>query len=156
MKLLLSHSSHLMLRRVSIYSAMTRSLRLGPLPKKLRQQFNCLASHVKCNVLGDCRSMYCHLHSCACELQNDPRGFCAKVSDFGLSRLLPDHSPKFGSNPEYTGTITHMAPELLEHGGMSRAADVYSYGILSKAPCLHCFVQRCAVASTVSAILLYT
>ena len=54
------------------------------------------------------------------------------MSDFGLSRLLPDHSPKLGSQGEYTGTITHMAPELLEHGGMSRAADVYSFGILSK------------------------
>lgn len=55
-----------------------------------------------------------------------------KVSDFGLSRLLPDQSPKLGDKQEFTGTITHMAPELLQHGGMSRAADVYSFGILSK------------------------
>ena len=69
------------------------------------------------------------LHACC--LQADVRRFTTKVSDFGLSRLLPDHSPKLGSQGEYTGTITHMAPELLEHGGMSRAADVYSFGILS-------------------------
>lgn len=69
--------------------------------------------------------------------QDDPRGFTAKVSDFGLSRLLPDTSPKVGqSSGEYTGTITHMAPELLERGGMSRAADVYSFGILSEPPIL--------------------
>jgi hypothetical protein len=67
-------------------------------------------------------------------LQDDIRRFTTKVSDFGLSRLLPDHSPKLGSNAEYTGTITHMAPELLEHGGMSRAADVYSFGVLSTPP----------------------
>jgi len=67
-------------------------------------------------------------------LQYDVRRFTTKVSDFGLSRLLPDHSPKLGSNAEYTGTITHMAPELLEHGGMSRAADVYSFGVLSIPP----------------------
>lgn len=60
------------------------------------------------------------------------RGFTAKVSDFGLSRLLPEHSPKLGSKAEYTGTVTHMAPELLQHGQMSRAADVYSFGILSE------------------------
>ena len=64
-------------------------------------------------------------------LQSDARGFTSKVSDFGLSRLLPEHSPKMGSKAEYTGTITHMAPELLQHGAMSRAADVYSFGILS-------------------------
>lgn len=65
------------------------------------------------------------------------RRFTSKVSDFGLSRLLPEHSPKLGSNAEYTGTITHMAPELLQHGAMSRAADVYSFGILSKLAELH-------------------
>ena len=75
-------------------------------------------------------------------LQADPRGFTAKVSDFGLSRLLPEHSPKKGLHQEFTGTITHMAPELLQHGGMSRAADVYSFGILSK-PCQPlCFAER--------------
>lgn len=56
------------------------------------------------------------------------------MSDFGLSRLLPEHSPNLGSNADYTGTVTHMAPELLQHGSMSRAADVYSFGILSKLP----------------------
>lgn len=76
-------------------------------------------------------------------MQDDPRGFTAKVSDFGLSRLLPDQSPKFGSSsPEYTGTITHMAPELLEHGGMSRASDVYSFGILSELPICLTSVKR--------------
>ena len=84
--------------------------------------------------------------SCILEcVQDDARGFTAKVSDFGLSRLLPDSSPKFGSNPEYSGTITHMAPELLQEGGMSRAADVYSYGILSAllaAMCITTLLKR--------------
>jgi Protein tyrosine and serine/threonine kinase len=28
------------------------------------------------------------------------------------------------------GTITHQAPEVLEHGLLSQAADVYSFGVL--------------------------
>jgi serine/threonine protein kinase len=28
------------------------------------------------------------------------------------------------------GTITHMPPETLEHGIISKAADVYSFGVL--------------------------
>lgn len=30
----------------------------------------------------------------------------------------------------HAGTITHQAPELLEHGVTSKAADVYSFGVL--------------------------
>ena len=29
-----------------------------------------------------------------------------------------------------TGTLTHMPPEVLEHGVTSKAADVYSFGVL--------------------------
>ena len=29
----------------------------------------------------------------------------------------------------YQGTLTHMSPELLLHGRMSKAADVYAFGI---------------------------
>ncbi|KAK9810110.1 hypothetical protein WJX72_005012 [[Myrmecia] bisecta] len=68
------------------------------------------------------------LKSCA----EDSRGFIAKISDFGLSRMLPEASPvgSMASTPDFTGTVTHMAPELLSEGRGSRAADVYSFGIL--------------------------
>ncbi|KAL3143838.1 hypothetical protein ABBQ32_003662 [Trebouxia sp. C0010 RCD-2024] len=56
----------------------------------------------------------------------DERGFTAKVADFGLSRTL-------GSEPVDTGTygtVTHMPPELLTTGKLSKSADVYAFGVL--------------------------
>ncbi len=47
----------------------------------------------------------------------------------------PTHSPApppahtLRPPPPLQGTLTHMAPELLLHGRMSKAADVYAYGI---------------------------
>lgn len=55
------------------------------------------------------------------------RGFVAKVADFGLSRTLTHGSKVVTKTYE---TITHMPPEMLEHGICSKAADVYSFGVL--------------------------
>ncbi|GIL62465.1 hypothetical protein Vafri_16694 [Volvox africanus] len=52
----------------------------------------------------------------------------AKVSDFGLS-LRIDNDATHVSNM-YQGTTAFMAPELLLHGRVSKASDVYSFGIL--------------------------
>ncbi|GLC56027.1 hypothetical protein PLESTB_001056700 [Pleodorina starrii] len=58
----------------------------------------------------------------------DPRGFVAKVADFGLSmRLNPDETHVSNA---FHGTLAYMAPETLLHGHVSRASDVYSFGIL--------------------------
>ncbi|KAL0041901.1 hypothetical protein WJX79_008318 [Trebouxia sp. C0005] len=54
------------------------------------------------------------------------RGFCAKVADFGLSRTV-------GSEPidvNTYGTVTHMPPELLTTGKLSKTVDVYAFGVL--------------------------
>ncbi|DBB02594.1 hypothetical protein WJX82_002554 [Trebouxia sp. C0006] len=54
------------------------------------------------------------------------RGFCAKVADFGLSRTV-------GSEPidvNTYGTVTHMPPELLTTGKLSKSVDVYAFGVL--------------------------
>ncbi|KIY99154.1 BRASSINOSTEROID INSENSITIVE 1-associated receptor kinase 1 [Monoraphidium neglectum] len=59
---------------------------------------------------------------------SDPRGFIAKVGDFGLSMQI-DPGATYISNL-FQGTMTHMAPETMEHGRLSRASDVYGYGIL--------------------------
>lgn len=67
--------------------------------------------------------------------QDDWRGFHAKVSDFGLSKLLPESHLQVKdklATDDVAGTITHMSPELLSGGSMSAAADVYAFGILSK------------------------
>ena len=60
----------------------------------------------------------------------DPRGFQCKLADFGLSRML-DMDMTHISTHTY-GTISYMPPELLSQGKMTRAADVYSFGMLSK------------------------
>lgn len=58
----------------------------------------------------------------------DRRGFVAKISDFGLSRVL---KPEMNHICTQTfGTVTHMPPELLASGIMSPSADVYALGIL--------------------------
>ncbi|PNW70925.1 hypothetical protein CHLRE_17g739250v5 [Chlamydomonas reinhardtii] len=56
----------------------------------------------------------------------DDRHFVAKVADFGLSRVLQGESVTTRSY----GTITHMAQELLVDGLLSKAADVYSFGVI--------------------------
>lgn len=60
----------------------------------------------------------------------DPRGFMCKLADFGLSRVL-DLDMTHISTHTY-GTISYMPPELLSQGKMTRACDVYSFGMLSK------------------------
>ncbi|KIZ02098.1 putative serine/threonine-protein kinase pats1 [Monoraphidium neglectum] len=58
----------------------------------------------------------------------DPRGFTAKVGDFGLSIRI-DPGATHISNL-FQGTMTHMAPETLDLGRISRPSDVYAFGIL--------------------------
>merc|ERR1712130_716865 len=50
----------------------------------------------------------------------------AKIADFGLSRALTASSHETLTH----GTVSHMAPELLEMGQMSKASDIYSFGVL--------------------------
>ena len=53
------------------------------------------------------------------------RRFTAKVSDFGLSRMVND-VVQTGT----TGTPTHMPPELLADGDLSKGTDVYAFGVI--------------------------
>jgi len=57
----------------------------------------------------------------------EPRAIIAKVADFGLSVKM-DHMETHMSNV-FQGTLTHMAPEVLLEGRISKAADVYAFGI---------------------------
>ncbi|KAK9837249.1 hypothetical protein WJX81_001439 [Elliptochloris bilobata] len=56
-----------------------------------------------------------------------PIGVCAKVADFGLSRNM-DVQTRVETRTY--GTITHMAPEVLRFNQISKAADVYSFGVI--------------------------
>ncbi|KAK9817045.1 hypothetical protein WJX72_008849 [[Myrmecia] bisecta] len=58
----------------------------------------------------------------------DSRGYICKLADFGLSRLL-DGTQTHISTQSF-GTITHMPAELLRNGKLTRAVDVYSFGML--------------------------
>jgi len=53
--------------------------------------------------------------------------FHAKVSDFGLSRSYHGHTT---IATQTYGTVTHMPPELLIDGRLSKAANVYAFGVM--------------------------
>ena len=61
-------------------------------------------------------------------LQKSHQGLVAKVADFGLSAKLDDDQTHISE--VRSGTISHMAPELLQSHVSSPAADVYAFGIL--------------------------
>jgi serine/threonine protein kinase len=50
-----------------------------------------------------------------------------QVSDFGLSRTVQGDD---AIQTRTHGTVTHMPPELLMQGTMSKAVDVYSFGVI--------------------------
>jgi serine/threonine protein kinase len=53
---------------------------------------------------------------------SEQRGLTAKVSDFGLSFKMDQAETHVSSM--FQGTQTHMAPEVMESGCLSKAADV--------------------------------
>ncbi|WIA08278.1 hypothetical protein OEZ85_007721 [Tetradesmus obliquus] len=92
------------------------------------------------DTAADVAKAMLHLHSCNVlhsdlKARNvmlstgnaDGRGIVGKVGDFGLS-LKMDHMETHVSNV-YQGTLTHMAPEIMLDGRVSKAADVYAFGI---------------------------
>lgn len=58
---------------------------------------------------------------------SQPHGLSCKVADFGLSRELNFQTRLMTAS---YGTVTHMPPELLTEGKLSKAADVYAFGVL--------------------------
>jgi serine/threonine protein kinase len=56
-----------------------------------------------------------------------PHRFTCKVADFGLAREL--YLQTRMETASY-GTVTHMPPELLTEGKLSKAADVFAFGVL--------------------------
>jgi hypothetical protein len=57
---------------------------------------------------------------------DDSRGFIARVGDFGLCKVLMNTVRQ----TQRYGTVSHMPPETLEHGHISPATDIYSFGVL--------------------------
>jgi serine/threonine protein kinase len=52
-----------------------------------------------------------------------------QLADFGLSRII-DLETRTHVSTNTFGTITYMPPELLTLGHLTKAADVYSFGII--------------------------
>ncbi len=55
-----------------------------------------------------------------------PKLCMSQVADFGLSRVCDEAQIE----TKTYGTVTHMPPELLLDGNLSKSADVYAYGVL--------------------------
>jgi serine/threonine protein kinase len=60
----------------------------------------------------------------SCSGRSSGRGVTAKVSDFGLAIKIDPEQDQTHMSGCFQGTITHMAPELLLSGHMSKAVDV--------------------------------
>lgn len=56
------------------------------------------------------------------------RHMTAKISDFGLAKLIPDNMTHVSTR--VAGTIGYLAPEYAIRGQLTRKADIYSFGVL--------------------------
>ncbi|PNH11071.1 Mitogen-activated protein kinase kinase kinase MLK4 [Tetrabaena socialis] len=54
----------------------------------------------------------------------------AKLADFGLATYVDEREGTHVSATSAQGTLSHVAPELLLHGHISRHVDTYAFGIL--------------------------
>eukprot|EP00933_Yihiella_yeosuensis_P016552 TRINITY_DN14093_c0_g1_i3.p1 TRINITY_DN14093_c0_g1~~TRINITY_DN14093_c0_g1_i3.p1 ORF type:complete len:721 (-),score=164.64 TRINITY_DN14093_c0_g1_i3:205-2286(-) len=79
--------------------------------------------HSKSIVHADLTGRNVLLQRCA----ENPHGWCAKVADFGISRLVKEGD---GGACSALGTVTHMPPELLTEQILSTGTDVWSFGII--------------------------
>lgn len=51
-----------------------------------------------------------------------------QIADFGLAHVMPPDSTSIRT--QTYGTVTHMPPELLNDSLLSKATDVYSFGVI--------------------------
>ncbi|KAK9706497.1 hypothetical protein RND81_07G129700 [Saponaria officinalis] len=54
----------------------------------------------------------------------------AKLSDFGLAKLIPANMTRVST--KVAGTLGYLAPEYLLRGQLTRRADIYSFAILGR------------------------
>ncbi|KAG8952086.1 hypothetical protein FRC03_012245 [Tulasnella sp. 419] len=64
----------------------------------------------------------------------DDRG-CARISDFGLSRICQDGPSGYTTSSVTQGSARWMAPELFRHDKRTIASDMYAYGLVAMEIC---------------------
>eukprot|EP00798_Chlamydomonas_sp_ICE-L_P024635 gene24635-10256_t len=66
-----------------------------------------------------------------CASFKDRRGYIAKITDFGFSRIATNNdAANFMMKTDTYGTVTHMPPELLRGGLLTIASDIFAVGII--------------------------
>jgi len=60
----------------------------------------------------------------------EPGSVTAVVADFGLSHMLDSDGKHSIQRTSSLGTVQYMSPELLSAGRLTRAADVWAFGVL--------------------------
>ncbi|GIL56613.1 hypothetical protein Vafri_11948 [Volvox africanus] len=109
-------------------SALSGGPNLAAVLATAREVASALAYLHAANVVhGDLSGWNVMLCSAGAAASEGGRNFVAKVADFGLSRTLEIRSKMQTAN---YGTLSHMPPELVLNGTVSRAVDVYSFGVL--------------------------
>lgn len=60
-------------------------------------------------------------------IEQTPTGLVPRITDFGISRLIERRLTRVES---LIGTLEYLAPEVATGGELTRAADVYSLGVI--------------------------
>eukprot|EP00927_Polykrikos_kofoidii_P065010 TRINITY_DN60809_c0_g1_i1.p1 TRINITY_DN60809_c0_g1~~TRINITY_DN60809_c0_g1_i1.p1 ORF type:complete len:600 (-),score=82.01 TRINITY_DN60809_c0_g1_i1:155-1828(-) len=116
---------------------------LGSLAKKIARQ-EIVNMHEAMEVAGETASAACYLHSRNIihgdltpgniMLSHRPsvaKGYIAKVSDFGVSRILSSNSTSIQTRS--MGSVTHMPPELFtlrENVTLTKQVDIWAFGVI--------------------------
>jgi serine/threonine protein kinase len=90
------------------------------------------------HMLQRCKDVHTHMHMHYVETYAEwAENVCTlQVGDFGLSLKMDTTDTHVSS--VFQGTLTHLAPEVLLHGRVSKAADLYAFGItMFECVCMH-------------------